>query len=196
MAKNQILALMCGVVAMAVIDLAVVNTALPRSRPDLEAEPADLQWVVIGYGVFVAGFLLLGGRLGDLAGHRTVLVPASPCSPPPRSWAGSRRRWRCSSAPARHRGSAPRWPRRTRSRSSPAPSRKGRTPRALGIFGAAGGTAAAAIMLSGVLVQGPGWPWAYFLNVPAGLVLAALILLRVPADPPRGERAAPICAAP
>ena len=44
--------------------------------------------------------------------------------------------------------------------------------RALGIFGAAGGTAAAgSSVLSGVIVQGPGWPWAFFLNVPVGLVL-------------------------
>ena len=69
--------------------------------------------------------------------------------------------------------------------------------RALGIFGAAGGTAAAASsVLSGVIVQGPGWPWAFFLNVPVGLVLAALILQYVPADPRRARDApAPTCAA-
>ncbi len=62
--------------------------------------------------------------------------------------------------------------------------------RALGIFGAAGGTAAAgSSVLSGVIVQGPGWPWAFFLNVPVGLVLAALILRYVPADPARERRA-------
>ena len=61
---------MCGVVAMTVIDLAIVNTALPSIQTDLDADPADLQWVVVGYGIFVAGFLLLGGRVGDLTGHR------------------------------------------------------------------------------------------------------------------------------
>lgn len=40
----------------------------------LGADPGDLQWVVVVYGVFMAGFLMLGGRLGDLAGHRRVLV--------------------------------------------------------------------------------------------------------------------------
>ena len=74
MSKNHILALMCGVVVMTVIDLAIVNTALPSIQTDLGAEPADLQWVVVIYGIFVAGFLLLGGRMGDLAGHRRVLM--------------------------------------------------------------------------------------------------------------------------
>ena len=74
MSKNHILALMCGVVVMTVIDLAIVNTALPSIQTDLGADPADLQWVVVIYGIFVAGFLLLGGRMGDLAGHRSVLI--------------------------------------------------------------------------------------------------------------------------
>src|SRR5688500_19371195 len=74
MSKNHILALMCGVVVMTVIDLAIVNTALPSIQIDLDADPADLQWVVVVYGIFVAGFLLLGGRVGDLTGHRNVLI--------------------------------------------------------------------------------------------------------------------------
>ena len=74
MSKNHILALMCGVVVMTVIDLAIVNTALPSIQTDLGADPADLQWVVVIYGIFVAGFLLLGGRVGDLTGHRNVLI--------------------------------------------------------------------------------------------------------------------------
>ncbi len=57
--------MMCGVVAMAVVDLSVVNVALPSIQRDLHVAPADLQWVVVVYGVVVAGFLLLGGRVGD-----------------------------------------------------------------------------------------------------------------------------------
>ena len=69
--------------------------------------------------------------------------------------------------------------------------------RALGIFGAAGGTAAiGGSVLGGLLVQGPGWPWAFFLNVPVGVVLAALVLRVVPADPRRASGArGPTCAA-
>jgi hypothetical protein len=47
MPKNWILALMCGVVAMTVLDLSVVNVALPSIQTDLDAKPADLQWVVV-----------------------------------------------------------------------------------------------------------------------------------------------------
>src|ERR1039458_8752454 len=72
--KNSVLALMCGVGAMTVLDLSVVNVALPSIQAHLHVKPADLQWVVVTYGVVVAGFLLLGGRTGDLVGHRKVLV--------------------------------------------------------------------------------------------------------------------------
>jgi len=191
MANKQILALMCGVVAMAVIDLAVVNTALPSIQADLHADPADLQWVVIGYGVFVAGFLLLGGRMGDLAGHRTVLVSGigvlvvaslvGGLAPSLEVLVGARAAQGLGAALAAPNALA------ILSRTfAEGPERH----RALGIFGAAGGTAAAASsVLSGVIVQGPGWPWAFFLNVPVGLVLVALILKYVPADPRRAARA-------
>jgi MFS family permease len=59
----------------------------------------------------------------------------------------------------------------------------------MGIFGAAGGAAAAfSSVPGGLLVQGPGWPWAFFINVPVGVVLVALVA-RMPADPPREQRA-------
>ncbi|MGH3985196.1 MAG: hypothetical protein ACRDSN_24230 [Pseudonocardiaceae bacterium] len=55
MSKNSVLALMCGVIAMTVLDLSVVNVALPSIQAELGAEAADLQWVVVVYGVFTAG---------------------------------------------------------------------------------------------------------------------------------------------
>ena len=157
MANKQILALMCGVVAMAVIDLAVVNTALPSIQTDLHADPADLQWVVIGYGVFVAGFLMLGGRMGDLAGHRTVLVSGigvlvvaslvGGLAPSLEVLVAARAAQGLGAALAAPNALA------ILSRTfAEGPERH----RALGIFGAAGGTAAAASsVLSGVIVQGP-----------------------------------------
>ncbi len=61
--------------------------------------------------------------------------------------------------------------------------------RALGIFGAAGGTAAiAGSILGGILVQGPGWEWVFFINVPLGVPLAWLVLARTPRDADRPER--------
>src|SRR3954447_12176652 len=69
-----VLGSMCGIVAMTVLDLAVVNVALPSIQADLHTRASDLQWVVVIYGVVLAGLLMLGGRAGDLLGHRRVLV--------------------------------------------------------------------------------------------------------------------------
>ncbi|MGH3995563.1 MAG: MFS transporter, partial [Pseudonocardiaceae bacterium] len=61
--------------------------------------------------------------------------------------------------------------------------------RALGIFGAAGGTAAiTGSVVGGLLVQGPGWEWVFFLNVPLGAALASLVLAHVPVGPRQPNR--------
>src|SRR5215471_2502712 len=69
-----ILVLVCGVQFMVILDLAVVNVALPSIQKDLGLDQADLQWVVITYGLMLGGFLLLGGRAADLLGRRRVLL--------------------------------------------------------------------------------------------------------------------------
>jgi MFS family permease len=156
LAENSVLAVMCGVVAMTVLDLSVVNVALPSIQASLHARPADLQWVVVIYGVAVAGFLMLGGRTGDLAGHRKVLVTGIGVLA-------------AASLAAGLSGT-------------------------LGtlIAARAGGTAAlAGSTLGGLLVQGPGWQWVFFLNVPLGAVLAGVGLARVPVDVPLPRRARP-----
>jgi Major Facilitator Superfamily len=69
-----ILALVCAAQFMLILDLVVVNVALPTMQKDLRLSPSDLQWVVIIYGLTFGGFLLLGGRAADLLGRRSVLV--------------------------------------------------------------------------------------------------------------------------
>jgi MFS family permease len=69
-----ILALVCAAQFMLILDLVVVNVALPTMQKDLRLSPSDLQWVVIIYGLAFGGFLLLGGRAADLLGRRNVLV--------------------------------------------------------------------------------------------------------------------------
>jgi EmrB/QacA subfamily drug resistance transporter len=68
------LALLCLVTFLDVMDGAIVNTALPRIRTDLGFSIQNLQWVVSGYLITYGGFLLLGGRAGDLLGRRRLLV--------------------------------------------------------------------------------------------------------------------------
>jgi MFS family permease len=184
MSKNSILAVLCGVVGMTVIDLSVVNVALPSIQADLHAKPADLQLIVVAYGVLVAGFLLLGGRAGDLAGHRRVLVAGIGILAGASLIGGLSTSLAMLVAARAGQGfgaalAAPNALAIISRTFAEGPERN----RALGIFGAAGGTAAiAGSVFGGLLVEGPGWQWVFFLNVPLGAALAALVLTRVPAD--------------
>src|SRR6202020_2638270 len=68
------LLLSCLAQFMVILDVSVVNVALPSIRHALGFTEADLQWVVNAYTVTFAGFLLLGGRAADLLGRRRVFV--------------------------------------------------------------------------------------------------------------------------
>src|SRR5205814_8077217 len=68
------LALLLGVQFMVVLDIAIVNVALPSIQTDLGFSQANLQWVVSAYALLFGGFLLLGGRVADLVGRRRVFV--------------------------------------------------------------------------------------------------------------------------
>ena len=68
------MALLCMGALMIVLDVTIVNVALPSIRADLKFDDVSLAWVVNGYILIFGGFLLLGGRLGDLYGHRRVFL--------------------------------------------------------------------------------------------------------------------------
>src|SRR6476620_152209 len=72
--KAAILALTCAAQFMVVLDIAIVNVALPSIQQDLGVGESTLQWVVIAYGLLLGGCLLLGGRMADLLGRRRILV--------------------------------------------------------------------------------------------------------------------------
>src|SRR3954449_3951655 len=59
---------------MVILDVAIVNVALPSIKQDLGFSQANLQWVVSAYAIFFGGALLLGGRLADLLGRRRLFV--------------------------------------------------------------------------------------------------------------------------
>src|SRR6202050_1663635 len=69
-----ILAIACVAQFMVVLDVSVVNVALPSIGRDLHYSPTGLQWVVNAYVLTFAGFLLLGGRAADLFGQRRVYL--------------------------------------------------------------------------------------------------------------------------
>ena len=59
---------------MVVLDVAIVNVALPSIKTDLHFSQESLQWVITAYSIFFGGFLLLGGRLADLFGRRRLFM--------------------------------------------------------------------------------------------------------------------------
>ena len=68
------LALLCAVQFMVVLDVAIVNVALPSIQRDLHFSQENLQWVISAYALVFGGFLLLGGRLADLLGRKRVFM--------------------------------------------------------------------------------------------------------------------------
>jgi hypothetical protein len=125
-----VVALACAGQFLVVLDVSVVNVALPSMRADLGLDAQGLQWVVNGYAIAFAGFMLLGGRAGDLYGRKRMFLVglalftlASLGGGPPS------RAPNCSSHGPR-RGSVPPSSRPRRSRSSRPPSR--RAPRGRG----------------------------------------------------------------
>ena len=70
--KWYALALLCVVQFMVVLDIAIVNVALPSIQKDLHFTQESLQWVISAYALVFGGFLLLGGRAADLLGRRRV----------------------------------------------------------------------------------------------------------------------------
>ncbi len=102
------LALLCAVAFLDFIDASIVNLALPSIRHDLHFSVQGLQWVLSGYLLTYGGFMLLGGRAGDLLGRRRIWSPGQRCSGSRHSPAGSPAARACWLAPASRRASAPR----------------------------------------------------------------------------------------
>jgi EmrB/QacA subfamily drug resistance transporter len=182
-----ILAVVCAAQFMLILDLVVVNVALPTMQKDLRLSSSDLQWVVITYGLTFGGFLLLGGRAADLLGRRRVLFAGLAMFT-----AGSLAAGLAGSLVPLLAGRAVQG--LGAAMAAPAalsvltgtfaegPARN----KALGIFGGIAGSAAClGLVVSGVLVGGPGWRWIFLINVPIGIALAAFVLRCVP----EGERA-------
>ena len=177
-----ILALVCGVQFMVILDLAVVNVAIPSIQADLGLVQADLQWVVVTYAVTLGGFLLLGGRAADLFGRRRVLVGGLvlfAAASLGAGLAGSLAQLIACRA-VQGLGAAMAAPAALSILVGTFADGADRT-RALGIFAAVSGSGASiGVIASGALTDGPGWEWIFLINVPIGVALIALILRFVP----------------
>jgi EmrB/QacA subfamily drug resistance transporter len=184
--KGLILVLVCLAQFMVVLDLAIVNVALPSIQTDLDMRQSTLQWILIAYGLMLGGFLLLGGRLGDLLGRRRVLLTGLVLFTAASLLAGISGSASVLIAARGLQGFGA---------ALMAPSalsilavtftEGSERNRALGIFGAVGGTSASiGVITSGLLTDGPGWRWIFFINIPIGIALIALAARFLPKDAP------------
>jgi EmrB/QacA subfamily drug resistance transporter len=166
--------LACLAQFMVILDVSVVNVALPAIRNGLHFTEVDLQWVVNAYTVTFAGFLLLGGRAADLLGRRSVFV-AGLVLFALASLAGGMSESRDVLIAARAVQGlggaviAPASLSILTTTFAEGPARN----RAVGIWGAMGGAGGAAgVLLGGILTDLLSWRWILFINVPIGLLAA------------------------
>jgi EmrB/QacA subfamily drug resistance transporter len=162
---------------MVVLDVSIVNVALPSIQTDLDFSPEDLQWVVSGYSLTFGGFLLLGGRAGDLLGRRRLFMAGLALFAAFSLLCGLATSDEMLIVGRLLQGAAS---------AVLAPSVFSITMvtfqegadrnKALGILGAiAGAGAAIGVLLGGVLTEYAGWEWVFFINVPIGLAALALV---------------------
>jgi len=177
-----VLVLICMAQFMVVLDATIVNVALPSIQKDLGLSEANLQWIINAYTLLFGGFLLLGGRAGDLLGRKRVflvglvifttasllngLATSSGMLIGFRSLQGL--------------GAALISPAALSIISTTFAEGKERA-RALGVWAAiAIGGSAFGLVLGGWLTQSFSWPWIFFVNVPVGVATFLLALRFVP----------------
>ncbi|HZQ65573.1 MAG TPA: DHA2 family efflux MFS transporter permease subunit [Gaiellaceae bacterium] len=176
------LALIVTAQFMVVLDVAIVNVALPSIKTDLGFSQANLQWVISAYAILFGGTLLLGGRLADLLGRRRLFVAGLALFATSSLLCGIA--WSEGSLIAfrgvQGLGGALLAPAALSLLMTTFAEGRERN-LALGIYGAASGSGAAAgVLLGGVLTSYLSWEWIFFINVPVGLVAIAFtpLLLR------------------
>ncbi len=175
------LALLCAVQFMVVLDVAIVNVALPSIQVDLHFSQENLQWVISAYALVFGGFLLLGGRLADIIGRRKIFIAGLVVFSLGSLLSGFA--WNEASLIGARAiqglGAAMITPSALSILTTTFDEGRERNI-ALGAWGAVGGFGAAAgVLMGGILTDLLSWEWIFFVNVPvgvAGLVLAPILL--------------------
>ncbi|PRX50085.1 EmrB/QacA subfamily drug resistance transporter [Prauserella shujinwangii] len=187
--QGLVLGLACAAQAMVGLDIAIVNVALPSIQHDLGVSQSSVQWVVVAYGLLLGGFLLAGGRMTDLLGRRRVLLAGLGLFTTASLLAGLAQDGGVLIAARGLQGLGGALIAPAALSLLAVAFREGRERnRALGIFGAVAGAAGTVgVVASGLIAAGPGWRWAFFINLPVGLVLIALAITGLAADE-RGAR--------
>ncbi len=177
-----VLVLICLAQFMVVLDATIVNVALPSIQKDLGLGEANLQWIINAYTLVFGGFLLLGGRAGDLLGRKRlfliglVIFTTASLVDGLATTSGML----IGSRALQGLGAALISPAALSIISTTFAEGRERA-RALGVWAAiAIGGSAVGLILGGVLTQSFSWPWIFFVNVPVGVAAFVLSLRLVP----------------
>src|SRR3954454_18759938 len=185
--RRLILVVMCAGLFLVQLDVSIVNVALPSIRAELEPSAAGLQWIVDGYAIALASLMLAGGTIGDLHGHRRVVLTGLALFGLASAAAGAAPSTGVLVAArvAQGVGAALLLPGTLAIIAHAFPEARERA-RAIGVWAAVAGLSLpAGPVVGGLLVAGPGWRWVFLVNLP--VVVAATVLtarlVRESADP-------------
>ena len=172
-----VLVLVCLAQFMVILDATITNVALPSIQEDLGFTPAGLQWVVNAYTLLFGGFLLLGGRMGDLIGRKRIFIAGVAVFSTASLLCGlSHSTGMLIAARAlQGLGAALVSPAALSIITTTFEEGPDRT-KALGVWSAiAAGGAAFGLLLGGVLTELLAWEWIFFVNVPVGIAAGAAV---------------------
>jgi EmrB/QacA subfamily drug resistance transporter len=185
-----VLALLCAVAFLDLIDATIVNIALPAIRADLDFSVQELQWVPSGYLLTYGGFMLLGGRMADLIGRRRVLlagIAVFAVSSLVGGFAGDAALLIVCRL-VQGVGAAMTMPAALSLLTTTFHTKSDRHA-ALGAWGGVAGLASAfGVLMGGVLTDGPGWRWVMFINPIICVLLVTPVLRLLPDDRPDQQR--------
>jgi EmrB/QacA subfamily drug resistance transporter len=161
---------------MVILDVAIVNVALPSIKTDLHFTQESLQWVITAYAIMFGGVLLLGGRMADLLGRRRLFIAGLVLFTVSSLLSGLA--WSEGSLivfrAMQGLGGGLLSPAALSILTTTFAEGRERN-LALGIWGAVSGSGGAAgVLLGGVLTSSIGWSWIFFLNVPVGVLVVAV----------------------
>jgi EmrB/QacA subfamily drug resistance transporter len=170
------LAVLVAAQFMVVLDVAIVNVALPSIKTDLHFTQESLQWVITAYAIMFGGVLLLGGRMADLLGRRRLFIAGVILFTASSLLAGFA--WSEASLiafrAAQGLGGALLAPAALSILTTTFAEGRERNI-ALGVWGAVSGSGAAAgVLLGGLLTSSLDWSWIFFINVPVGAAVVAI----------------------
>jgi EmrB/QacA subfamily drug resistance transporter len=177
-----VLAVVGAAFFMTILDVAIVTVAIPSIQKDLHIAESTVQWTLTAYAITFGGFLLLGGRVSDLLGRRIVfasglmLFTAASLACGLANGAGML----IAARAVQGIGAAIISPAALSIVTTTFPEGADRN-KALGIWGALGGSGAAVgVLLGGILTKYLGWQWIFFVNVPVGAIVLLLTRPIVP----------------